>query len=391
VLGRGATSVVYRARHDGLGRPAALKLLEPGRSAGAGARLARESRLATALDHAHVLPVYEVGTDDETAYIAMRLVDGESLAGVLARRGRLAPADALRLLAGVADALDAAHRSGLVHRDVKPANVLVDRAGHAYLGDFGAAADLADVADGDVRFVGTVAYAAPEQATGAPLDGRADVYALGCMLYECLAGCPPYRRESVMATLVAKLDEPPPLVGPRRARIDTVIARALASDPAQRHPTCRALLDDARHALRPSRAPGRVALVVALATAVIGGVAIAQLRDGGSPAPAPPPIRAAPAAPPVADAHVLVDAATARLRAGHPADALPAAVRAARELAGQGPADPYEAWASFDAGDALLRLGRCSAALPYLSRAVLLEPGSGDARFALASARRCAT
>src|SRR5947208_7040533 len=202
-LGEGATSVVYRAEHVRLGRPAALKLLTPGvGEADFRERFLRESQLAASLDHQSIVPVYDAGETDGLLYIAMACVDGTDLKALLAEAGRLPVRRALRIVGQVGSALDAAHAKGLVHRDVKPANILVAEDDHAYLSDFGAVKELAS--GGTTRtgaFVGTLEYSAPEQIEGGPVDARTDVYALACVLYECLAGAPPFHRPSEVAVL----------------------------------------------------------------------------------------------------------------------------------------------------------------------------------------------
>jgi len=211
-LGRGGTSVVYRAEHVRLGRPAALKLLAPVLGeAGFRERFLRESQLAASIDHPSILPVFDAGEEDGFLYIAMACVEGSDLKTLLVREGRLLPRRALRIVGQIASALDAAHARGLVHRDVKPANILVGDGDRAYLSDFGVVKELSS--NGTTRtgtFVGTIEYCAPEQIEGRAVDGRADVYALACVLYECLTGEPPFHRPSEIAVLNAHLHAPPP-------------------------------------------------------------------------------------------------------------------------------------------------------------------------------------
>src|SRR4051794_12772561 len=196
LLGRGGMGVVYRARDLALERNVALKLLAPelAQDVRFRERFLRESRLAASLDHPAIVPIYDAGEVGGRLFIAMRLVDGTDLKRLLADQGPLEPERALDLLEHVADALDAAHERGLVHRDVKPSNVLVDSRGHCYLADFGLSRRLADhgVGLGGARSLGTVDYVAPEQIRGEELDARSDLYSLGCLLYECLAGRPPF-------------------------------------------------------------------------------------------------------------------------------------------------------------------------------------------------------
>ena len=194
LLGEGATGAVYLAEAEATGERVALKVLDPelARDERFRRRLLTESRIAASLDHPNVVPILDFGETDAALYLAMRYVEGSDLRALLAAEGPLDAERALRLLDQVASALDEAHEHGLVHRDVKPANILVDHEGHAYLGDFGLAkhATSASSLTRDQAFVGTIAYVSPEQIRGDELDGRADVYSLGCVLYECLAGAP---------------------------------------------------------------------------------------------------------------------------------------------------------------------------------------------------------
>jgi serine/threonine-protein kinase len=247
VLGRGGASVVYRARDLRSGRPVALKLLAAGvgEDALARARFRREARCAAALLHPAIVPVYAAGEASGQPYIAMRLVEGGDLRALLARRGRLSLKRTLRLLAPVAGALDAAHACGLVHRDVKPANILVEQPGElAWLADFGLVHDVA--ANHGGGFVGSVGYAAPEQIDGQRVDCRADVYALGCVLVHCLAGRPPFVGACQIAVLHAHMTARPPSLRALALELphalDDVLASALAKSPAERFATCCGLL-----------------------------------------------------------------------------------------------------------------------------------------------------
>ena len=219
LMGRGGMGVVYRAHDLALDRDVALKLLAPqlANDVSFRERFLTESRVAASLEHPNVVPIHDAGEIDGQLYIVMRLVEGDDLKAVL-REGPLEPARAVRILEQIAGALDAAHARGLVHRDVKPSNVLLDEREHAYLADFGLSRYLGDAALplGPAKSLGTADYVAPEQIRGEEVDGRADVYALGCMLYECLAGEPPFRRGTDAATLYAQLEEAPSR--PARAR-----------------------------------------------------------------------------------------------------------------------------------------------------------------------------
>src|SRR5919109_2968035 len=217
VVGRGGMGVVYRAVQLSLERPVALKLIAPALTADPGfrARFERESRLAASLDHPNVVPVYAAGEDAGVLYIAMRFVDGTDLRTLIRTEGRLAPERAAQIIAQVGSALDAAHHEGLVHRDVKPANVLISQRGgeeHAYLTDFGLTkrSTSSGGLTGSGQWVGTLDYVAPEQLRGERVDGRADVYSLGCVLYEALSGKVPYPRENDLAKLWAHISDPAP-------------------------------------------------------------------------------------------------------------------------------------------------------------------------------------
>jgi hypothetical protein len=242
VAGRGGMGIVYRATQLSLGRPVALKLIAPENAADASfrERFQRESRMAAAIDHPNVIPVYEAGEEDGRLYITMRWVEGTDLHRLLRAEGRIEPLRAAKIIDQVAGALDAAHQAGLIHRDVKPANVLLS-GDHAYLADFGltrfAGSDTVTTAG---HFLGTVDYMAPEQFHPGPQDARADVYALGCVLFAMLTGAPPFLRETVPATMLAHLHDKPPrasLTEGVPSGFDRVLARALAKSPEDRYPS----------------------------------------------------------------------------------------------------------------------------------------------------------
>jgi protein kinase-like protein len=242
VAGRGGMGVVYRATELSLGRPVALKLLAPERARDEEfrERFQRESRMAAAIDHPNVIPVYAAGEHDGSLYLVMRYVGGTDLHALLRESGALSPARAADIVAQVAAALDAAHRAGLVHRDVKPANVLL-AGDHAYLSDFG----LTRLAGSDSglteagHWIGTVEYCSPEQLRGRRTDARADVYSLGCVLFAALTGGPPFAHGTVPATMLAHLNDEPPRPSDRGApaEFDRVMARALAKAPEHRYPS----------------------------------------------------------------------------------------------------------------------------------------------------------
>jgi DNA-binding beta-propeller fold protein YncE len=298
VLGRGGMSVVYLARDPRLKRNVALKVLAPelAEDEGFRARFLRESQLAASLDHPNVVPVYEAGEADGLLYIAMRHVLGTDLKALLRAEGALAPERALTLVGQVANALDAAHERGLVHRDVKPSNVLLTgRPGeeHCYLADFGLSTSASDRSVADARqIVGTIDYVAPEQIRGADVDGRADVYSLSCLLYECLVGAVPFSRASDVAVIYAHLEEPPPKASEHApalpAAADAVLERGTAKLPDERWQTCADLVEAGRSALgdrvariRVRRRARRLRMAAALTGVAAATAALAALLLGG--------------------------------------------------------------------------------------------------------------
>jgi serine/threonine-protein kinase len=280
--------VVYLAHQLVLDRMVALKLLAPelAEDEAFRVRFLRESRTAASLDHPSIVPIFDAGEVDGQLYLAMRYVEGGDLRALLKAEGPLEPERTLAIGEQMAAALDAAHARGLVHRDVKPSNVLLDSEEHVYLADFGLSRRLSEqgVAPPEGRSLGTAAYVAPEQIEGGEVDGRADVYALACVLYECLSGEPPFGQRSDIALLWAHLeDEPPGLPG-----LEDVFAKALAKDPGQRYPTCSALVEATREVIgiaeptRPRwlRIPVLVGLAV-LAVVVASLAAYFAGRGGG--------------------------------------------------------------------------------------------------------------
>jgi YVTN family beta-propeller protein len=300
LIGRGGMGAVYRAQEAGLERKVALKVIAPelAQDARFRDRFLRESQIAASLDHPHVIPILKAGEEDGLLYLAMRYVEGTDLARLLAEEGALEPRRAVQLLEQVAEALDAAHERGLVHRDVKPSNVLIAEAAgreHCYLADFGLTkrtGSLSGVtAVGEV--VGTLEYVAPEQITGGELDERSDVYSLGCVLYECLTGQPPLAKATDVALLWAHVhEEPQPPSKLRRElprELDAVCTRALAKEPGRRYRSAGELAAAARSALGLGEAPEAprrtkllvgVGVVTAAALAVIAVALVVVFRSG---------------------------------------------------------------------------------------------------------------
>ena len=286
LIGRGGMGVVYRARDRALDRKVALKLIAPELAAFTGfrARFLAESRLAASLEHPNVVPIYAAGDQDDLLYIAMRYVEGSDLKRILLD-GPLSPERTIAICSQVASALDAAHELGLVHRDVKPSNVLVDPNSHAFLVDFGLTRLVSDIGQAPVETssLGTIDYIAPEQIRGDRIDGRADVYSLGCVLHECITGSPPFPHASEVALLFAHLEEEPPAT----SALGDVLAKALAKDPEERYATCTELVDAAATTLGVNRGRRRrwpVIAGVAAAAAAIALVAAIGLITHGSPA-----------------------------------------------------------------------------------------------------------
>ena len=327
VLGRGGMGVVYLAEQTELGRKVALKLLpdELAQDAEFRARFERESRLAASLDHPNIIPIFEAGELDGTVYLAMRYVEGTDLASRLHDEPRLTNDEIVHLLAQVARALDAAHGRGLVHRDVKPANVLLDPSAgdsegdHAYLTDFGltkqAGAETGLTKAGS--FLGTLAYMAPEQIEGQDVDGRADQYSLAAMAFEALTGQVPFKRDQEIAVAMAHLKDAVPSARAMRpdlpAAVDDVLAQGMAKDREARYRTGAAFVEELRQALaggtvsaraigaeakRP-RTPLLVAAAFGLGLVGIAGLFLITRLAGSGAVEASPPGSAVEASPTV--------------------------------------------------------------------------------------------
>jgi serine/threonine protein kinase len=271
-IGQGGMAVVFRARDQRLGRLVALKILAPELAGDAEfqRRFTRESRAAAAIDDPHIVPVFAAGEADGVLFIAMRYVAGGDAHSLLNQEGPLPPDRVADIISPVASALDAAHRAGLVHRDVKPSNMLMDvlpgRPDHVYLSDFGLSKAVASTS-GMTRagaVMGTLDYISPEQIAGKPVDGRADQYALACSAFELLAGGPPFRRDEPTAAMYAHLSESPPQLASRRPglppEVDGVLSRALAKAPGDRYASCGQFADALRDAFgfQPYRSGPRI-------------------------------------------------------------------------------------------------------------------------------------
>ncbi|MEA2447377.1 MAG: hypothetical protein QOK47_1014, partial [Actinomycetota bacterium] len=274
LLGHGGMGVVYKARHLRLGRMVALKVLAPQYSADETfrARFVREAEMAASIDHPNVIPVYDADEVDGVLYLAMRYVEGTDLKNMISTDGPMEIESVLTVVSQIAGALDAAHARGLIHRDIKPANVLIATSDtgppHVYLTDFGltkhGSSKSGLTASG--AFVGTIDYIAPEQIEGKSVDARSDIYAFGCVLYECLTGQVPFVKETDVAVMYAHMMDPRPLVSEARSglpvAVDAVLEKAMARDPAERHSTATELVTDLRNALSGQASPAAVAPAV---------------------------------------------------------------------------------------------------------------------------------
>jgi serine/threonine protein kinase/uncharacterized RDD family membrane protein YckC len=371
VAGKGGMGVVYRARQQRPDRVVALKVITPTLASDDTfrARFERESNTAAQIEHPNVIPVYEVDEEDGLLYIVMRYVEGTDLGGVIERERRLQPDRAARLIAQVADALDAAHSEGLVHRDVKPANVLVTGAPpreHLYLTDFGLTKHTSSESGmtQSGMIVGTLDYIAPEQVTGGVVDARTDVYALGCVLYHALTGSVPYPRETNPAKLYAQAHEPPPrLPTGLPTALQDVIDRAMCKQVDGRYPSAG---DLGRAAMQA--AENRPPLTVERSVAVGAAAPSTARRDAPPPAPPTAPAPERPVSQPQPPS-----AQTASASASPPP---PPAPLYAPPSPQQGSFIPYAAWHSRALGflvDALIVVG-----LPGLLGTIVTAAGGSS-------------
>jgi eukaryotic-like serine/threonine-protein kinase len=443
-VGRGAMGDIYLATDDVLGREVAVKVLADRYASDPGIRqrFKREGLAAARISgEPGAITIFDVGDWDDRPFIVMEYVPGGSLEDRIRAEGAQPPARALAWLEQAATALDAAHRHGIVHRDVKPANLLLNDRGEVRVADFGiASAAGLDSMTLTGTVLGTAGYLSPEQAMGERATPASDLYALAVVAYELLSGERPFDRESPTAEAAAHVNSPVPSIAERcenlPPEIDRVFQRALAKDPARRHRSAREFVAELRDALSRSagttmgfappptqerarrRGPGYLLpVVLLLAAGAIGAVVAAIMTSGGSsptvvtrtiagpggtttvqrtvthettaPAPPPPPPPPPPPAAAGGDGHTLNDNGFALQQQGNYAAALPLLQQAVQKLAGTGPSDPYEGYANYNLGYTLFKLGRCAEAVPYLKRAEKLEPDRSEPRAVRQQAQDC--
>jgi eukaryotic-like serine/threonine-protein kinase len=448
-IGRGAMGDIYLATDDLLGREVAIKVLAERYAADEGIRqrFKREALAAARLSgEPGAVTIFDVGDWQGRPFIVMEYLGGGSLEDRLRRDGAQPPGRVLAWLEQAAAALDAAHRHGVVHRDVKPANLLLDDRGAVRVADFGiASAAGMDSMTLTGTVLGTAGYLSPEQAEGQRAGPASDVYSLAVVAYELLSGERPFERESQTAEAAAHVNAPVPSIAELCKNlpdeVDPVFRRALAKNPAARYRSAHEFVTDLREAMRRSAAttvafaPPPAArpaarrsgerrvllpLLLLLAAGVVGAIAAAVLTSGGSSqtvvtrtvagpggtttihqtvteattatAPATPPPPPAPEPPPPAvsgNGHTLNDQGYSRIQSGDYAGAVPLLQQAVRQLQASGPADPYEGYANYNLGYALYRLGRCTEAIPYLKRAEHLEPDRSEPRSIRQRAQHC--
>ena len=451
-IARGGMGEIYRATDTTLGRAVAIKILAERYATDDSVRqrFTREALAAARLSgQRNTVTIYDVGEHHDRPYIVMEYLGGGSLEDVLGAEGAQPPERAFRWLEQAAGALDAAHGEGVVHRDVKPANLMLDRSGNVHVADFGiASAAGMDSLTMTGTVLGTAGYLSPEQAMGDRATPASDLYGLGVVAYELLTGQRPFAADSPTAEASAHVNAPVPSVCDSSSlpcELDPVFQKALAKDPAQRYDSAaefvaalRAALADAAGSTRPlgavppaapPAAPPRAArssgwpLVAALVigAAVIGAALaylVAQGDGSGKPAAQPrvttvlrtvtkptgqtttvvqqttvgataPDTTASPP-PSGASGHALNDQGYSRMQTGDFAGAVPLLQQAVPRLRGTGPADPYEGYANYNLGYSLLQVDRCAEAIPYLQRAESLEPLRHEPRQALKRAEKCA-
>jgi serine/threonine-protein kinase len=436
-LGHGAMGDIYLATDDLLGRRVALKVLSDRYAADEGIRerFKREALAAARLSgEPGAVTIFDVGEWQGRPFIVMEHLAGGSLEDRLRREGAQPPGRALAWLEQAAVALDAAHRHGIVHRDVKPANLLLNERDELTVADFGiASAAGMDSLTLTGTVLGTAGYLSPEQARGERATPASDVYALAIVAYELLSGQRPFENDSPTAEASAHVNAPVPSISARcenlPPELDHVFRRALAKAPQRRYASAGEFVAELRGELSGSGEPTRVLapaaprrnprrvlvpLALLLLAGAIGAAVAAIVSSGGSTAqvvtrtvagpggtttvrqtvtspttaPAPPP---PPPPPPAAtgNGHSLNDQGYSRSQSGDYAGAVPLLQQAVQKLNGLGPSDPYEAYANYNLGYALYRLGRCTEAVPYLQRAQQLEPQRPEPGRYLKRAERC--
>jgi eukaryotic-like serine/threonine-protein kinase len=451
-IARGGMGEIYRATDSALGRAVAIKVLAEryAQDEAVRDRFTREALAAARLSgQRNTVTIYDVGEHAGRPYLVMEYLGGGSLEDVLRKEGAQPPQRAFEWLEQAGAALDAAHAEGVVHRDVKPANLLLDRSGNVHVADFGiASAAGMDSLTMTGTVLGTAGYLSPEQATGERATPASDRYGLGVVAYELLTGRRPFEADSPTAEASAHVNAPVPSVCDTTklpCELDSVFRNALAKDPRERYESCaefvaalRAALADAAGATRPltpvaappppappayaqprRRAAAAPLLALLVALGIAGGALAAYLltRDSGNGRQAAPPqpkattvvktvtqpsgstatvTQTTTTTPPQAtpppsgtDGHALNDQGYSKMRAGDYAGAVPLLQTAVQKLAGTGPSDPYEAFANYNLGYSLLQLNRCGEAIPYLQKADGLEPWRHEPRKALKQAEKC--
>ena len=444
-LGRGAMGDIYLATDETLGREVAVKVLAERYAADVGIRerFKREALAAARLSgEPGAVTIFDVGEWQERPFIVMEYLPGGSLEDRLQRDGAEPPERALAWLEQAAAALDAAHRHGIVHRDVKPANLILNDRGEVRVADFGiASAAGMDSMTLTGTVLGTAGYLSPEQAEGDRATPASDLYSLAVVAYELLSGERPFERDSPTAEAAAHVNAPVPSIAERcknlPPEIDRVFQRALSKDPQRRQRSASEFVAELRDVLsrptgatatqvlhpvrrRPSSPRLLVPILLLLLAAGIGAAVAAIVTSGGgsqgsvvtrtvagpggtttirqtvthettaaAPAPPPPPPPPPPPAAVSGGGHSLNDQGYSRIQSGDYAGAVPLLQSAVQKLQGTGPTDPYEGYANYNLGYALYRLGRCSEAIPYLQRADQLEPQRHEPRQILQRAKHC--